>query len=44
MSEKYLSSFLKESFLQSKVMAAKQGLYNGFLAAGLTIRMTGVCR
>jgi len=28
-------SFPKELFAQTKVMAANQGLYNGFLAAGL---------
>lgn len=32
---KVFSSFPKELFGQTKVMAANQGLYNGFLAAGL---------
>lgn len=32
---KVFSSFPKELFSQTKVMAANQGLYNGFLAAGL---------
>jgi len=32
---KVFSSFPKELFAQTKVMAANQGLYNGFLAAGL---------
>lgn len=32
---KVFRSFPKELFSQTKVMAANQGLYNGFLAAGL---------
>lgn len=32
---KVFRSFPKELFAQTKVMAANQGLYNGFLAAGL---------
>ncbi len=32
---KVFRSFPKELFGQTKVMAANQGLYNGFLAAGL---------
>ena len=32
---KVFSSFPRELFSQTKVMAANQGLYNGFLAAGL---------
>jgi len=32
---KVFSSFPKELFGQTKAMAANQGLYNGFLAAGL---------
>ena len=32
---KVFSQFPKELFPQTKVMAANQGLYNGFLAAGL---------
>ena len=32
---KVFQSFPKELFGQTKVMAANQGLYNGFLAAGL---------
>jgi len=32
---KVFKSFPKELFGQTKVMAANQGLYNGFLAAGL---------
>ena len=32
---KVFRSFPKELFTQTKVMAANQGLYNGFLAAGL---------
>ncbi len=32
---KVFSSFPKELFGQTKTMAANQGLYNGFLAAGL---------
>lgn len=32
---KVFKSFPKELFAQTKVMAANQGLYNGFLAGGL---------
>ena len=32
---KVFSSFSKEMFPKTKAMAANQGLYNGFLAAGL---------
>ena len=32
---KVFKSFAKESFETTKVMAGNQGLYNGFLAAGL---------
>jgi len=32
---KVFRNFPKEMFSQTKVMAANQGLYNGFLAAGL---------
>ena len=32
---KVFSNFPKELFAQTKVLAANQGLYNGFLAAGL---------
>ena len=34
---KVFRSFAKELFPQTKAMAANQGLYNGFLAAGLIL-------